>query len=382
MHPTVLELERRLLALPAVLSRVVAAPLPAGPGLGTQGRVLLTGVGMSECVARFAEVALRYERGLDVGCLPLSSFVSEEVARQGRTLVVLSQGLSPNARIALSRAGEFSRALLVTAHPAGDERLAGFVRAGGEVWTLPLDEESGFLTRVQGPLATALALLRLGYGGAAPATLVELPARVEAAVHTGLALARDWPLTVRRAPLLATGWYSRCLDLLPWIWMETWWIEPPPVWDVLQTAHGPWQQLSTRAETLLALERPDDVPELWPRFAKMLSPAHRLVPLAATLSAPWAWFEHAALVMGLLVGVLKRAPADLAAWPGRDGDRPLYELSAVTTTPFTESQCHRCAHLARVDGARSSFLRCAEGRPAQYPRQPVQACPFFQAAPT
>ncbi|MEW5737937.1 MAG: hypothetical protein AB1938_03370 [Myxococcota bacterium] len=379
MHPTVLELERRLLALPDVLARVAKAPLPQGNPLGG-GSVLLTGVGMSECVARFAEVVLRHDAGLRVSCLPLSAFVSEDVQRQGDTLVVLSQGLSPNARLALSRASEFSRAVLVTARPRSDAHLTDFVRGGGVVWSLPLDEESGFLTRVQGPLATALGVLRLGFQGREPSEVEALPAKVADAVQVGFALARDWPLDVRRAPLLATGSFSRCLDLLAWTWMETWWVEPPPTWDVLQTAHGPWQQLSSRSETLLALRRPDDVPELWPRLQKMLTERHRLVDLPATLPAPWAWFEHAAMVMGLLVGVLKRAPVDLAAWPGRDGDRPLYELGAVTATPFPDSLCHRCAHLRRVEGARSSFLQCGEGRPPKYPAQPVRACPYFEAA--
>lgn len=97
---------------------------------------------------------------------------------------------------------------------------------------------------------------------------------------------------------------------------------------VAERAAGSWQQLSPRAETLLALTRPDDVPDLWSRLGAMLSPQQRLVTLDATLPAPWCWFEHAAMVLGLLVGVLERAPVDLSAWPGRDGDRPLYELGS------------------------------------------------------
>jgi len=316
--------------MPEVLSRAAAVPLPDGLAALGSGSVVLTGVGMSECVARFAEAVFRYERLGHVTCLPLSSFVSEDVKAQGQALVVLSQGLSPNAQLALSRARDFSTAVLVTSLPATDERVAPFAAGGGTVWTLPLEAEGGFLTRMQGPLATALAMLRLGFhgGGRPPPDLSGLPAKVDAALQLGLGLAREWPLDVRRAPLLATGWYARCLDLFAWAWMETWWVEPPPTWDVLQTAHGPWQQLSPRKETLLALTRPDDVPDLWPRLGAMLSPQQRLVKLRATLPAPWCWFEHAAWVLGLLVGVLERAPVDLSAWPGRDGDRPLYELGS------------------------------------------------------
>lgn len=328
MHATVQELKRRLMALPEVLARVAAAPLPDGLASLGSGSVLFTGVGMSECVAHYAEAVFRHELRIRVTGLPLSSFVSEDVKAQGQSLVLLSQGLSPNARLALSRAGEFSHVVLVTAKSRDAARAEG-LPDNATCWTLPLDGESGFLTRVQGPLATALAVVRLGWHGAGrspPKELASLPEKVSAALEQGLALAKDWPLDVRRAPLLATGWYARCLELFAWTWMETWWVEAPPAWDVLQTAHGPWQQWSTRPETLLALKRPDDVPDLWPRLEAMLSPAQRLVPLAATLPAPWAWFEHAAQVMGLLVGVLERAPVDLAQWPGRGRDHPLYDF--------------------------------------------------------
>lgn len=328
MHPTVVELKRRLLALPEALARVAQAPLPDGVASLGSGSVLFTGVGMSECVAQFAEAVFRHELRIRVTGLPLSSFVSEDVKAQGQSLVLLSQGLSPNARLALARAHEFSHVVLVTAKSRDDARAAGLPDAA-TCWSLPLDGEVGFLTRVQGPLATALAVLRLGYHGAGrptPAELAALPAKVGAALAQGLALAQAWPLEARRAPLLATGWYARCLELFSWAWMETWWVEPPPTWDVLQTAHGPWQQWSPRPETLLALKRPDDVPDLWSRLAAMLSPAQRLVAVEATLPAPWAWFEHAAQLLGLLVGVLERAPVDLSQWPGRGGDQPLYEL--------------------------------------------------------
>jgi hypothetical protein len=327
MHPTVVELKQRLLAVPEVLERVASSPLPDVSALAGR-RLLLTGVGMSEAVGRFAEAVFRHHLALPVAALPLSSFHAEHVASQGDALVVLSQGVSPNARLALARAREFPAALLVTARSAEEAHAAG-LPAGAAVWTLPLEREAGFLTRVQGPLATALAAVRLGYhlAGRAPSVeLASVPRAVSASIARGLQLGAEWPLEVRRAPLLATGWYARTLELLAWAWMETWWVEPPPVWDVLQTAHGPWQQWSTRAETLLALRRPDDVPDLWPRLEQMLSPAQRLVSLEATLPAPWAWFEHAAQVLGLLVGVLERQPVDLSQWPGRGGDGPLYDL--------------------------------------------------------
>lgn len=52
----------------------------------------------------------------------------------------------------------------------------------------------------------------------------------------------------------------------------------------------------------------------------------------------------------------------------------------MSEAPFPDSTCHRCAHLRVVGAARSTFLRCEEGRPPKYPAQPVRTCPFFQPA--
>lgn len=52
----------------------------------------------------------------------------------------------------------------------------------------------------------------------------------------------------------------------------------------------------------------------------------------------------------------------------------------MSDAPFSDSLCHRCAHLRRVEAARSSFLKCEDGRPPKYPPQPVRQCPFFRPA--
>jgi hypothetical protein len=48
--------------------------------------------------------------------------------------------------------------------------------------------------------------------------------------------------------------------------------------------------------------------------------------------------------------------------------------------PFPESLCHRCAHLRRVEAARSVFLMCTEPTLPKYAPQPVRACRGFTPA--
>jgi hypothetical protein len=332
MHESVLELEKRVRRVPAILEQVLDIAPPEGLRQLGSNSVVLTGIGASEAVTRSLEPWFRHELRIRVTQVPLSAFIADDVRKQGQTLVILSQELSPNATLALARVPEFQQALLVTSLPASDPRLGEFREAGGLVWTLPPAEERNLLVRVEGPMAAAFALARLGLEGVGrelPSSLRELPQAVQAAQKHGFALAKEWPLEVKRAPMVATGWYAHCLELLSWTWMEAWWTEPPPAFDVLQLAHGPWQQRFRESGPWMGFTRPDDAPGLWERLEKMLPERQSLVRVAATLPGPLALFEHLGFVQGLLSGVLLRDPKDLTQWPGKCTDAPLYELGVT-----------------------------------------------------
>jgi hypothetical protein len=332
MHESVLELERRVRRVPAILEQVLDIAPPEGLRQLGSNSVVLTGIGASEAVTRSLEPWFRHELRIRVTQVPLSAFIADDVRKQGQTLVLLSQELSPNATLALARVSEFQQALLVTSLPASDPRLAEFCAGGGLVWTLPPAEERNLLVRVEGPMAAAFALARLGLEGVGrelPSVLRDLPRAVKLAQEDGFKLAKEWPLELKRAPMIATGWYAHCLELLAWTWMEAWWTEPPPAFDVLQLAHGPWQQRFRESGPWIGFTRPDDAPGLWERLEKMLPPHQSLVRVGASLPGPLALFEHLGFVQGLLSGVLLRAPTDLTQWPGKCTDAPLYELGVT-----------------------------------------------------
>lgn len=337
MHPSVLELESRVRRVPELLRQVLKVAPPQGLRHLGSSSVVLTGIGASEAVTRSLEPWFRHELRIRVTQVPLSAFIADDVRGQGQTLVLLSQELSPNATLALARVREFQQALLITSLPASDARLEEFRAAGGLVWTLPPAEERNLLVRVEGPMAAAFALARLGIEGVGremPAVLKELPAAVLAAQALGFELAKSWPLELKRAPMVAMGWYAHCLELLAWTWMEAWWTEPPPAFDVLQLAHGPWQQRFHESGPWLCFTRPDDAPGLWSRLEKMLPARQSMVRVGASLPGPLALFEHLGFVQGLLAGVLLRAPTDLTQWPGKCTDGPLYEFGVPVPSPL------------------------------------------------
>lgn len=323
MTASTAEFVARVRRLPSVLEQTLAVPLPSL----TSTDWTFTGIGTSEAVARFAAETFQHALGARAMSAPLTGIPRTAPS----TLVLISQELSPNAALGLAAAPGFSRSLCVTSVTQDDPRLTAFRANRGEVWTLAPHEERGLLVRVMGPPAAALALLRLGASSAGRSwSFADVPRAVERSLATGFELARTWPLTSRRAALVAQGWYARTLELLAWTWMESWFVEPPPVWDVLQLAHGPLQALERSPLPWLTLRRPEDQPELWRRFERCTDGhAGPRVALEATLEGPLAFFEHLGAVLGLLAGVLERAPTDLEQWPGKGLDRPLYEHPAL-----------------------------------------------------
>src|SRR5581483_1105171 len=110
-------------------------------------------------------------------------------------------------------------------------------------------------------------------------------------------------------------------------WLEGLCAPEPPSWDVLQVAHGPFQEIFEREITLLALERTGVGADLFDRLARMLVPErHALVRLRSSLPAPLAAIEHHALTCELVHRALRARPRDLAAWPGSGCDAPLYDV--------------------------------------------------------
>jgi hypothetical protein len=123
---------------------------------------------------------------------------------------------------------------------------------------------------------------------------------------------------------VTAGSYLALAHGLRWKLLEASGIPDPPVWDVLQFAHGPFQQMYGRPMLLCALECPGAAP-LFDRLERILVPGrHALVRLAATLPAPWCWFEHDAQLNALTLALLAARPVDLARWPGQGADGELY----------------------------------------------------------
>jgi len=326
-------LAERIGRLPAVVRESAALPEPALPfAPDTVRRFVATGVGSSEAHARLLVLLLGEHLGLDARYLPPSAFATPGgSARPDDVLVVVSQGLSPTARLALAAPGHWRAVVAMTAVDR-DPLLAD----AALVVRFPGAGEYGTLVRVTGPMAGYLAAYRLARAvgvrlGRADALPPLDPDAVAARVAGALEQRTDISLGAPDAPLafITSGSYGELTCNLRFKVLEGMLRPMPPAWDVLHVAHGPFQQAFDGPATLLALTRADagGEEELLGRLAAMLDPArHRLVRLAATLPGPLAILEHEALLDALLLRDIAARHLDQVRWPGRGREAPLYEL--------------------------------------------------------
>jgi hypothetical protein len=320
--------ENAIASLPEQLTLALEARLPKRPSFRT---VVTSGIGASEGPARIL-AALLSEAGLCARFSALSEFGTRE-ACAGGLLVLFSQGLSPNARLTLEHAEHFDTRWLVTsvdewAAPAKQQLLEQFTTRGFVPIVLPPTSEPGTLVRLIGPTVALLGALRIA---AVLRDDDDLAERARAAPQAYRAIPAREPLPEHALAIVTVGVPTEWANAQRWKLLEALLRWDPPVWDVLQFAHGPLQAFHHQRLMLLVLERGDGSP-LVPRLQATLNVAlHRVIHLTSRHDNELACFEHAAAIDNLLLRTLRARPRNLFDWPARHGDGPLYGLGGPST---------------------------------------------------
>lgn len=343
-------LTERVRALPGLLRAAAARVVGASaPRFAAGRRIVLTGVGSSAAHARFLAHLLTERYAMDAHVLPLSAFLAPRATAADEVLIVFSQGLSPNARIALADPRAWAQVILVTAateegaRASGDpdkaDAVAALRDAGVVLYPLPAgDNEYTTLVRVIGPMAGYVAALRLARGApgdaAPPLDIDAICAALVAAPDVAEAALSGFDLRSLAAGMgfLTSGTYGELTDNLRYKVLEGMLLPAPPVWDLLHVAHGPLQHAHTGAATFLALTRRGTPGEedLLALVETALDPdRHRLLRLEARLPGPLAIFEHEALMNEVMLRYIAAAAIDQVRWPGKGRDAALYRLDAA-----------------------------------------------------
>lgn len=337
-------LRQRLEQIPAVLADMLArAPRPLLPATTGSRRFIVTGTGSSEAHARYLEMLLNLHTEKAACYLPLSGFTdTHQPAFSGKTLVVFSQGVSPNAQIALRRRRDFAHTILFTATNPETARRAGkpdrarllqdLLDDGGELVEFPLAEEYSTLIRFVGPMAGYLACLQFvaqlsacrfhppGEQDILPLLQAEPPAElVDAILHHADRFANGFSL-VTAAPISDFAQNLACKFMEGLFW------PCPPISDFLQFAHGPFQQITAHPRPVLILQGNSPIEtELVGRSLGML----RTVGLDAfvlRVDAPplTSIFGFEAALNRLVFQAIVARQVDQVNWPGKGRDDLLY----------------------------------------------------------
>lgn len=339
-------LRDRLLSIPDALRQAASGPAPELRG-AERGGFVVTGIGSSAAHARFLVHLIAGTLGLRARFATPGEFVATPGARAGNeTLVVFSQGLSPNARFALTHARRFDRVVLVTSTPAdGGLRqdapqkralLEDVEVAGGLILRLPGADEYGTLLRVVGPMVGYVAALRIARALGPEALPLEIEDLVSAVSAAPARLDARLRGPEESIAFVALGATAELVENLRFKILEGLRRPAPPVWDLLHFAHGPWQQLHDHPGVLLALTHSGVASEshLLALAETLLVPGrHRLLRLEARLAAPLGIFEHEALVNELVLRAIEAEGLDPARWPGDDRESALYRSTPARRDP-------------------------------------------------
>lgn len=344
MNESLALLEQRCISTPGHLRSMSAAPLEIAEGLLRHASsVFVTGIGASEGPARLLASCLFSASERPARFMPLSGLLVGDHAEwtsggKAAVLVIFSQGLSPNARMALDAGRDFSATILICGTDVViDDSIRTASGMNLHVITHPPEGETGFLLRVTGPAIASAIALGIAALAMTDNTTVEVREQwmtcadaMEMRIHT-----RPPDVNFLSKPpaflLYGKGGIERG-HLLRWTLLECLDHYDPPVWDLLSFAHGPFQNIFDTSRTILVARSLQDPPieGLMERLHNMLRQTqHTLIDIPSDLPRPWCILEHLATLQSFVLEHLRRNPRDLHSWPGRGCDGELYLLNTI-----------------------------------------------------
>lgn len=337
-------LRQRLDQIPGELAGMMVRGLPQLRGRTVASdRFLVTGTGSSEAHARYLCNLINLYTDRTASYLPLSAFLNlpRELSFD-KTLVVFSQGVSPNAQIALRRFRDFRHAILFTSTTPTAARQSGkpdradlitdLAEWGGDIVYFPLAEEYTTLIRLVGPLCGYLSCLQFlahlsnsQVAAPRPGEILPLmdlvpPTGLEEAMLSQGELFRSGFNLITAAPICDFAQNLACKFMEGLFW------PCPPISDFLQFAHGPFQQATADKRPILILQ--GDSPaeaDLVKRSQAMLGSVGLPSWVIHVQARPiHSIFGFEMIFNKLIVNLLEKKGIDQVNWPGKGRDDLLY----------------------------------------------------------
>lgn len=352
----------RMASIPGLLAAMAAAPLPQlSAKAHAASRFIVTGIGSSEAHARYLVWLIStYVPRVAARFVALSAFVGGAVRPDDEAaLVVFSQGVSPNAQLALRQSRGYAHTVLFTSTTAADERASGradralvleeLAAQGADFMKFPQLSEYTTLIRVIGPAAGFMAAYTFVAAlatDAARAASVDPPRfeRATPAAVQALATLRA-PDALMRAMrtdsaafegsfcLIAAAPLAEFAMNIAYKFMEGLFWRCPQVTDLLAFAHGPFQQLCMRPRPVVILQcNVQGEAELVSRCLDVLRGVG-LMGYVVTVDAPpdLAVIGFEAIFNEIVLMMMRVLRIDQINFPGKNSNGALYSMTALTT---------------------------------------------------
>lgn len=343
-------LARRIDQIPGELAGMIVRGLPQlRPGTLAAEQFVVTGTGSSEAHARYFASLINLNTDRTATYLPLSAFLtpSRDLVR-GRTLVVFSQGVSPNAQIALRRHREFAHTILFTSTTPVSARAAGrddradlitdVVEAGGDLVLFPLADEYSTLIRFVGPMCGYLVcqqfVSQLADCNFPPPRANQIlplldhpvPKDLEDAVLNTPELFRNGFNLVCAAPISDFAQNLACKFMEGLFW------QCPQISDFLQFAHGPFQQANAQPRPIVVLQGELAAENELVRRSAAMTQAVGLPQFLVKVNAHslYSIFGFESIFNHLVLRAMVRHGMDQVNWPGKGRDDALYGFCSDT----------------------------------------------------
>ena len=319
-------LEERIQACGSVIAGMLETPSSSRmPEIFKE--YIVTGIGSSQAHARYFEDLINRYTSARARYVPFSAFLKDNLSfDKDSTLVVFSQGLSPNAYIALRREDEFKHTVIFTAKEVIPSKKQTVVK-------IPVKDEYQLLVRVIGPMVGYLSVIQFineNWPNSIPEVSKEelllainkadQKVRNMAISDNDLEGLKQGPIILTHEPINEYG------QNLAFKLLEGPFLPMPGVVEYLDFSHGPFQQLVSSPRGVILLRSKSKTDEyLYAKLKSLLERSRAPVwEVYSSLPSPWSILEFEAVLNHFMLKVIKEFKVNQRDWPGKGEDGSLY----------------------------------------------------------
>ncbi len=307
---------------------------------------LICGLGSSSGHARYLSYLLQHFTAFSSRFLPVSEVAALTEVPEGTVLVVISQGLSPNAWLALEKRDLFQDTVILTSvsedhmkgykTPAFCERFSKLRSEGVHVLRYPLEAEYDVLIRIVGPFLGYCACLLL-VKRLAPEAEIEFQRRRlrDLAIDSrtkALRLCADAYDELKQGLQIVTSFpLSEIGANLSYKVLEGLYCPAPTLWNYFDVAHGLLQKNAFSACPVWILESADDSADLLDAVVQSFERVGCLPRrIVSSLPRHLSILDFEMQFNHVVIELIKAEGIDQRNWPGKGEDDLLYDLGQAT----------------------------------------------------